>query len=137
MAKSHESKIDTIIGAGGAIHGDIEVDGSLLISGRIEGNVQAANFVRVAENAVITGNLETESTIISGRVEGNVMCSDRVQLAKSAVLMGDIRAARLSIEEGAVFSGKSMMHEDANRAEPPEEEEQTDDSGTTPEPEAE
>lgn len=128
MAKSDDSKIDTIIGTESAVFGDIEVEGSLLVSGRIEGNVRAEEFVRVTDSAVITGNLESESTIIGGRIEGNVLSRKKVQLTKTAVLLGDIQAARLVIEEGAVFSGTSMMPED-QQTESTAEEEGSDESG--------
>ncbi|MCF7803714.1 MAG: polymer-forming cytoskeletal protein [Candidatus Marinimicrobia bacterium] len=109
MATANESKIDTIIGNASEVHGDIKVDGSVLVAGRVEGNVSSRDFVRVVESAVITGNLTAKSAIIAGRVEGNVHCQTKVQLGKNASLLGDLRAERLVIEEGAVFTGKSEM----------------------------
>lgn len=109
MAGTNESRIDTIIGAASKVHGDINVNGSVLVAGHVTGNVTSDDFVRVVESAVIAGNLTAKTAIIAGRVEGNVECETRVQLGKNASLLGDLRAARLIIEEGAVFTGKSEM----------------------------
>jgi len=109
MANANESKIDTIVGAATQVNGDIKVEGSLLVAGRVDGDVDSDDFVRVVESATITGNLTAKSAIIAGRVEGNVRCETKVQLGKKASLLGDLKAARLVIEEGAVFTGKSEM----------------------------
>jgi len=109
MAETNESKIDTIIGASSEVEGDITVQGSILVAGKVHGNVISGDFVRVVESAIITGNLEAKNAIIGGRVEGNVFCKSKVQLSRQAALLGDLKAARLIIEEGAVFSGTCEM----------------------------
>jgi|GEM_PF-1492392 len=112
MGIKNDSKIDTIVGAKSEVQGDIRVEGSLLVSGKVDGNVHATDFIRVTDTAVITGDLETGDAVIAGRIEGNVLCRTKVQLAQSASLLGDLRAARLIIEEGAVFNGTCKMPED-------------------------
>ncbi|MBS1271290.1 MAG: hypothetical protein MAGBODY4_00419 [Candidatus Marinimicrobia bacterium] len=109
MAHANDSKIDTIIGAASQVHGNIKVEGSVLVAGRVDGDVTSDDFVRVVESSTITGNLIAKSAIIAGRVEGNVRCETKVQLGKKASLLGDLKASRLVIEEGAVFTGKSEM----------------------------
>jgi cytoskeletal protein CcmA (bactofilin family) len=44
--------------------------------------------------------------VLLGTLNGDIQASGRVELRAGANLKGDIRAARLSIEENAVFSGK-------------------------------
>jgi cytoskeletal protein CcmA (bactofilin family) len=105
MADRNESKIDTIIGAASEVHGNVIVKGSILVAGKVKGDVISDDFVRVAESAVISGNLEAKSSVIGGQVEGNVLCQTKVQLGRQSTLLGDLKAARLVIEEGAVFSG--------------------------------
>ncbi|HKJ68019.1 MAG TPA: polymer-forming cytoskeletal protein [bacterium] len=109
MAQTNESKIDTIIGAASEVDGDIRVLSSVLVAGKVHGDVISDDFVRVTESAVISGNMKAKSAIINGKVEGNVLCETRVQLGKTSELLGDLKAARLIIEEGAVFRGKCEM----------------------------
>lgn len=105
MADKNDSKIDTIIGAASEVEGNVIVKGSILVAGHVKGDVLSDDFVRVAESAVISGNLEAKSAVIGGQVEGNVSCQTKVQLGRQSTLLGDLKAARLVIEEGAVFSG--------------------------------
>ncbi|MBR2145829.1 MAG: polymer-forming cytoskeletal protein, partial [Akkermansia sp.] len=49
--------------------------------------------------------VRTQSAIIHGKVVGDIVVSDRVELASTAELVGDVTAAKISIQEGAVFVG--------------------------------
>ncbi len=109
MAQSNESKIDTIIGATSEVEGNIKVQSSILVAGTVQGDVNSDDFVRVAESAVISGNMRAKTAIINGKVEGNVYCETKVQLGKTSELLGDLKAARLIIEEGAIFRGNCEM----------------------------
>lgn len=109
MAQNNESKIDTIIGAASEVDGNIMVKSSILVAGKVQGDVISNDFVRIAESAVIAGNMQAKSAIINGKVEGNVFCETKVQLGKTSELLGDLKAARLIIEEGAIFRGKCEM----------------------------
>jgi cytoskeletal protein CcmA (bactofilin family) len=42
-------------------------------------------------------------------VHGNITVDERCELKSRAVLQGDLKAARLVIEEGATFVGKSEV----------------------------
>jgi cytoskeletal protein CcmA (bactofilin family) len=42
-------------------------------------------------------------------VHGNITVEERCELKTHAVLMGDLKSARLIIEEGATFVGKSEV----------------------------
>lgn len=120
MADRNESKIDTIIGAASEVHGNVIVKGSILVAGKVKGDVISDDFVRVAESAVISGNLEAKSSVIGGQVEGNVLCQTKVQLGRQSTLLGDLKAARLVIEEGAVFSGNCEVQNPNEAAPVPE-----------------
>ena len=66
----------------------------------------------------IGGNININSgdfTIVSGTVNstvnvtGNVNISNKLEIFKSGQLIGDVKAAILSIDEGAKFKGHSDM----------------------------
>jgi cytoskeletal protein CcmA (bactofilin family) len=46
---------------------------------------------------------------VYGKVHGNITVDERCELRSHAVLHGDLKAARLVIEEGATFVGKSEV----------------------------
>ena len=61
------------------------------------------------ENADIRGEIKTKSVTVLGKVNGNITVGERCELKARAHLVGDLKAARLVIEEGATFVGKSEV----------------------------
>jgi cytoskeletal protein CcmA (bactofilin family) len=79
----------------GTLHGDISSHGGTLIvgsSGKIHGNVQSDNVV------------------VKGKVDGNIIAENRCELQGGAELLGDLKTARLVLEAGALFVGKSEVN---------------------------
>ncbi|MCA9282112.1 MAG: polymer-forming cytoskeletal protein, partial [Phycisphaerales bacterium] len=56
---------------------------------------------------------EAGKVTIDGTVNGNMVGRDRVQLSSSAQMKGDLVAAKLVVEEGAVFVGHCTVGPDA------------------------
>jgi cytoskeletal protein CcmA (bactofilin family) len=63
----------------------------------------------VGQNAELRGEIKTKSVTVYGRVHGNITVDERCELKANAQLHGDLKAARLVIEEGATFVGKSEV----------------------------
>ncbi len=63
----------------------------------------------IGENADIRGEIKTKSITVFGKVQGNITVSERCELKSKCTLQGDLKAARLVIEEGATFVGKSEV----------------------------
>lgn len=91
------------------IKGKLRFANTLIIDGRIEGEVNSEGDLTVGENATIVGNLNTRSVTVFGKVEGNINVTDRCELKRSATLHGDVSAGKLAIEEGATFMGTSTV----------------------------
>jgi cytoskeletal protein CcmA (bactofilin family) len=54
----------------------------------------------------VAANVSAKDVILLGQLSGNVSATGRVELRDGCDLVGDISAARLVIEESAVFRGK-------------------------------
>lgn len=91
------------------IKGSLKFSNDLIIDGKIEGEVSSDGSLTVGENALVNGEIKTNSVIIFGKVVGNITVTDRCELKAAAILEGDITAGTLSIEEGATFMGKSAV----------------------------
>ncbi len=91
------------------IKGSIKFHNELIIDGRIEGEITSDGVLTVGENAEIKGEIKTKSVSVFGKVHGNITVQERCELKSKAQLVGDLRAARLVIEEGATFVGKSEV----------------------------
>ena len=79
--------------------------GSLRINGNIEANLHCLELL-VGEQAVIVGSITANKVAVSGRVNGAIL-GDSVVLNSTARVEGDISSRSLSIEEGAIFDGRS------------------------------
>jgi cytoskeletal protein CcmA (bactofilin family) len=98
-----------ILSADVEIKGSIKFTNDLTIDGKVEGEITSQGVLTVGENAEIRGEIKTKSATVHGKVTGNITVEERCELKARAVLHGDLKAARLVIEEGATFVGKSEV----------------------------
>src|SRR5262245_56240544 len=91
------------------IKGSIKFQKELLIDGKVEGEINSDGVLTIGENADIRGEIKTKSITVYGKVQGNITVGERCELKSKCVLQGDLKAARLVIEEGATFIGKSEV----------------------------
>lgn len=98
-----------ILSADVEIKGSIKFTNELIIDGKVEGEINSQGVLTVGENAEIRGEIKTKSVTVLGKVHGNITVDERCELKARAVLQGDLKAARLVIEEGATFVGKSEV----------------------------
>src|SRR5437588_7829187 len=91
------------------IQGSIKFQKELLIDGKVEGEINSDGILTIGENADIRGEIKTKSITVYGKVHGNITVAERCELKSKCTLQGDLKAARLVIEEGATFIGKSEV----------------------------
>ena len=91
------------------IKGSIKFQKELLIDGKVEGEINSDGVLTIGENADIRGEIKTKSITVYGKIQGNITVSERCELKSRCTLQGDLKAARLVIEEGATFIGKSEV----------------------------
>ena len=94
-----------------SVVGTLRFTDDLLVDGSVEGEITSDGVLTVGANASIQAGeknkvaVNTQSAIIHGKVVGDIVVTDRVELAATAEVVGDITAAKISIQEGAVFVG--------------------------------
>ena len=66
------NKTSSILGPELEIHGDVKVAGSLLIYGKVYGNIQSNGAVRTANGSVVNGNISAREAAIGGKVDGDL-----------------------------------------------------------------
>jgi cytoskeletal protein CcmA (bactofilin family) len=100
---------------------DVEIKGSIKFAneftfdGRIEGEISSSDGVlTVGEHGDVNGEVKAKSVIVMGKVHGNITVQERCELRSRSQLIGDLKAARLIIEEGATFVGKSEVTPNKN-----------------------
>ncbi|MBI5596244.1 MAG: polymer-forming cytoskeletal protein [Elusimicrobia bacterium] len=105
--------ITTVVGAEAYFQGALTVRGSLRIDGEVEGNILEAQSVIVGPRGRVRGDICAELVIVSGNVNGDVSAAGQLELKAGGRLVGNIRAAKLTIDDGAVFEGRCVMSEAA------------------------
>jgi cytoskeletal protein CcmA (bactofilin family) len=107
MAEITSSK--NLLSADVEIKGSIKFSNELTVDGKVEGEITSQGVLTIGQNAEIRGEIKTKSVTVLGKVHGNITVDERCELKSNAVLMGDLKAARLIIEDGATFVGKSEV----------------------------
>ena len=110
----------------GHIPADIEIIGTLklpderAVTCRVDGEIHCPSTVIIPRDNRVKARIKAESVIIFGTVEGDIHATGRAVLKSSSTLHGDIHAARVLVEEGATFNGKSHVNAKKNAASAPE-----------------
>ena len=109
----------TIIGPDASFKGEMTFEKGLRLQGKFEGKINSGGRLHIAREARMQADVETGAIIVEGEVKGNLTASDRIELKQTARLEGDIRATKLTVDEGAVFSGHVTVGPDAVKNRPP------------------
>jgi cytoskeletal protein CcmA (bactofilin family) len=95
------------IGKSVEIRGEVKGSEDLMVDGRVEGTITLTDSkLTIGPTARVDADVAARDVVILGVLNGDVTATVRVDLRKGGNLTGNVRAARLSIEEGALVSGK-------------------------------
>jgi len=101
--------IDTLIGAGSILQGDLEFTGGLRVDGHIKGHVSAQDSSNgtlvLSESGVIEGDINVPHVVINGTVNGNIVSNMHIELQSNAKITGDIHYKAVEMQLGAVLNG--------------------------------
>jgi cytoskeletal protein CcmA (bactofilin family) len=106
--------IQTLVGDGTRIKGDVRFDGGCHIDGVVHGNVIADRdpeaFLSISSEGLVDGSVRVPIVILNGKVQGDVYASERVELGSSAKVFGNVHYELLEMAAGAEINGK-LIHE--------------------------
>ncbi len=109
---NEDISINSIIGRGSTIKGDMKISGFMRIDGDLDGNLETTGNVIVGEYARINGNITAKSATISGVVKGNIIAPESVHLMSSSSVIGDIQTHRLQADNNVVLHGHCISLKD-------------------------
>ena len=116
MAKFNETDNSTInlISSGTDITGDVKSTGDIRIDGTLKGNLNTKGKVVIGPTGKVSGEIICKNSEVSGVVEGKITVGQLLNLKASSKILGDIATSKLSVEQGAIFSGNCKMSENDN-----------------------
>lgn len=108
------NRIDSLIGTGTRVDGNIVFNGGLRVDGHVRGSViasgEAACTLVLSENATIEGEIRVSHAVINGTVVGPVYASEHLELQSKSRVRGDVHYTRVEIQVGAVVEGQ-LVHD--------------------------
>lgn len=105
MEDPRDSLVNSIIGAGSAVDGDIDIHGLLRIDGDVRGTLRVTGKIVVGSAGRVEAPIRAKSAIIGGTVKGDIYVSDRLRILAGGVVIGNVFAPRFEAEEGTVVHG--------------------------------
>ncbi|MGL4186431.1 MAG: bactofilin family protein [Thiotrichaceae bacterium] len=107
--KIRSARVDTLIGKGTTIDGNLRFSGGLHIEGVVKGNLAAdgddATLI-LSEHGHIQGEVRVPSMVLNGMIEGDVYAVGKVELFEKARIAGDVYYNLLEMAVGAEVNGK-------------------------------
>jgi cytoskeletal protein CcmA (bactofilin family) len=94
--------------------GTLDLQGSVRVDGKLEGNVDNAQYVTVSKNGFMKGNISAKGVVIIGTLEGDI-CAESVEILSTAKLNGNVRSKKILIEGGAEVNASIKV---VNKEEP-------------------
>ena len=122
FSKKHtkpQTQIDSLIGAGTSIDGNLNFSGGLRIDGQVNGNVVAAqgkpSTLVLSEHGQVNGEVNVTHLIINGSISGPVFASEYMELQSKAKVNGDVHYTTLEIQLGAIVDGRLIHNSTATQ----------------------
>lgn len=108
-----QNSIDTLIGDGTRIEGNVVFAGGLRVDGFIHGNVSeltaTPSTLILSEHGSVEGDVTVSKVVINGKVMGPVKADQFIELQAKAYVTGDIYYRSLEMHTGATVDGK-LVH---------------------------
>lgn len=108
MFLRNTEKLESLVGSNSYFKGDIKTKGTLRIDGTVEGSVEA-DWVIMGEKSHLRGDVAARGVIVGGSIEGTITAKEILEIKGKGQVIGDIHTAKLSVSEGGVLEGRSVM----------------------------
>lgn len=102
-------QVDTLIGAGTTIAGDLEFTGGLHIDGSVKGTVKATESnasLTLSQQGRLEGEVHAPHIVLDGVVEGDLYAIEKLELAGNARIHGNVYYNLIEIAVGAEVNGQ-------------------------------
>ncbi|CAB1367519.1 bactofilin family protein [Denitratisoma oestradiolicum] len=113
-------RIESLIGAGTKVEGNIHFSGGLRVDGEVCGNVFAIgdtpSTLVISERARIEGEIRVSHLVVNGTVVGPIMCGDFLELQSQARVTGDVEYGAIEMRLGAIVEGRLVHRGSAGKA---------------------
>lgn len=104
-----QATLNSMLGQGCKIKGEIEIQGTMRIDGQFEGSISCPDTLIIGKSGVVKAEVKVKNAVIGGKLIGNIVAANKIELQSGSHVEGDISTARLVIDEGVFFEGNCKM----------------------------
>jgi cytoskeletal protein CcmA (bactofilin family) len=112
-----QKRIESLIGSGTVVDGNITFVGGLRVDGNVKGSVIAADgdpaTLVLGEHARVEGDVRVSHVVVNGTITGDVNVDEHLELQPKARVIGDVSYGSLEMHKGAVVQGRLQHAEPA------------------------
>jgi len=109
-----QNSIDSLIGVGTRVEGNVIFKGGLRVDGEVRGNISSESgrdgTLVVSEKASVEGAISVGHVVINGVVIGPIVAAESLELLPSARVTGDVEYHQIEMQQGAVIQGR-LVHQ--------------------------
>lgn len=109
-----QNSIDSLIGVGTRVEGNVVFKGGLRVDGEVRGNISSESgrdgTLVVSEKASVEGSISVGHVVINGVVIGPIVAAESLELLPSARVTGDVEYHQIEMQQGAVIQGR-LVHQ--------------------------
>lgn len=103
---SSTKKGASFIAKGMIVHGNVNGEGDMRLSGNIQGEITLkTGTLNIEESGFVDGNIKVKKLVVAGWVKGEVTTGEYVELAATGKVEGDVKTPCLRVEKGAILNG--------------------------------
>ena len=110
--KVDDISINTVIGKGTFVHGNMHINGFVRLDGDVDGNLETDGNVIIGDNARVKGDVKAKSVIVGGIVVGSILAQDSIRVLSGSVVLGDVISRKVQIEDKTTFNGRCISIKD-------------------------
>jgi cytoskeletal protein CcmA (bactofilin family) len=113
-----KNQINTLIGEGTRIAGNVSFSGGLRLDGEVSGNIQpdpsSDSTLVLGATGSVKGEISGTHLVLNGLVDGTVRAEKFLELQSKAQITGDVHYKTIEIQLGAIIVGHLKHNNDTH-----------------------
>lgn len=116
-SSSHRKNLqnfDSIIGTATRIEGNLYIDESMRIDGKLKGNliqeIGKSRWIIIGPAGEINGDIRAQNVCVLGKVIGNIFATESIELMDGSEVRGNITHKSITVEPGASVHGQLIAN---------------------------
>ncbi|MDC7126434.1 MAG: polymer-forming cytoskeletal protein [Spirochaetales bacterium] len=101
--------INSLIGEGTFIKGDISLKGLLRVDGDFRGTISDGGKVLIGKTGRAEAEISADTVVIGGVLKGTITANEKVVILSTGLVLGNIYSPRLLVEDGVILNGSCTI----------------------------